>query len=79
MKDFQQACLPTSQYDSFVIDGLQEVQQPTALNIFCRIKVPLGGIPEQVVSFVYKISLGNPLYIRATWQEQIQCKDTAPN
>lgn len=29
-----------------------------------HLEVPLGGIPEQVVSFVYKISLGNPLYIR---------------
>lgn len=29
-----------------------------------HLEVPLGVIPEQVVSFVYKISLGNPLYIR---------------
>eukprot|EP00438_Fugacium_kawagutii_P027230 Skav214323 [mRNA] locus=scaffold86:110995:133601:+ [translate_table: standard] len=29
-----------------------------------HLEVPLGSIPEQVVSFVYKISLGNPLYIR---------------
>ncbi|CAK9097967.1 Adenylate cyclase type 10 (Germ cell soluble adenylyl cyclase) (sAC) (Testicular soluble adenylyl cyclase) [Durusdinium trenchii] len=29
-----------------------------------HLEVPLGCIPDPVVSFVYKISLGNPLYIR---------------
>lgn len=32
MRDFQQVCLPISQYDSFVIDGLQEVAATNGLD-----------------------------------------------
>ena len=40
-------------------------------------QVPMSSIPDSVTNFVSKISLGNPLYIRASSQQEAQASNLA--